>query len=81
MKMQEYCDVYKWAILKHLSPEVKKCLHLTSSKREMCTLIVSNMIYHKFSHSAAFYMLNGKLINVMLEFQITKLNPDVSLTM
>ena len=64
--MQGYCDVYKWTILKRTSPEVK-CLHLTSPSREMCTLSVSNVIYHKFSHGAAFYTLNGKNINVMLE--------------
>ena len=66
MRMQGYCDVYKWTILKRTSPEVK-CLHPTSSRREMCTLSVSNVIYHKFSHGAAFYMLNGKNVNVMLE--------------
>ena len=64
--MQGYCDVYKWTILKRTSPEVK-CLHLASSRRDMCTLSVSNVIYHKFSHDA-FYTLNGKNINVMLEF-------------
>ena len=64
--MQGYCDVNKWTILKRTSPEVK-CLHLTSSRREMCTLSVSNVIYHKFSHGAAFYTLNGKNVNVMLE--------------
>ena len=67
MRMQGYCDVYKWTILKRTSPEVK-CLHPTSSMREMCTLSVSNVIYHKFSHGAAFYTLNGKNVNVMLEF-------------
>ena len=36
----------------------------------MCTSIVSNVIYHKFSHGAAFYTLNGKNVNVMLEFVI-----------
>ena len=69
--MQGYCDVYKWTILKRTSPEVK-CLHLTSSRREMCTLSVSNVIYQKFSHGAAFYMLNGKNVNVMLEFLIRR---------
>ena len=64
--MQVYCDVNKWTILKRTSPEVK-CLHPTSSKREMCTSSVSNMIYHKASHGAAFYTLNGKNVNVMLE--------------
>ena len=70
--MQGYCDVYKWTILKRTSPEVK-CLHLTSSRREMCTLCVSNVIYHKFSHGAAFYTLNGKNVNVMLEFAFVPL--------
>ena len=67
MRMQGYCDVYKWTILKRTSPEVK-CLHLTSSRREMCTLSVGYVIYHKFSHGAAFYTLNGENVNVMLEF-------------
>ena len=38
-----------------------------SSGREICTASVSNVIYHKFSHGAAFYTLNGKNVNVMLE--------------
>ena len=66
--MQGYFYVYKWTILKRMSPEVK-CLHLTSSRCEICRL--SNMIYHKFSHGAAFYTLYGKNVNVMLEFHIT----------
>ena len=33
----------------------------------MCTSSISNVIYHKFSHGAAFYTLNGKNVNVMLE--------------
>ena len=28
----------------------------------------SNVIYHKFSHGAAFYTFNGKNVNAMLEF-------------
>ena len=67
MRMQGYCDVYKWTILKRKSPEVK-CLHPTSLRREMRTSSVSNVIYQKFSHGAAFYSLNGKTVNVMLEF-------------
>ena len=67
--MQGYCDVYKWTILKWTSPEVK-CLHPTSSRREMCTSSVSNVIYHKFSHGAAFYTLIGKNVTVMLELII-----------
>ena len=33
----------------------------------MCKLSVSNVIYHKLSHGAAFYTLNGENVNVMLE--------------
>ena len=33
---------------------------------------VSNVIYHKFSHGAAFYTPNGKSVNVMLECQLMK---------
>ena len=28
----------------------------------MCTSSASNVIYHKFSHGAAFYTLNGKKV-------------------
>ena len=35
----------------------------------MCTSSVSNVIYHKFSHGAAFYTPNGKNVN-MLEYLI-----------
>ena len=66
MRMQGYCDVYKWTILKRTSPEVK-CFTSDVIKARMCTSSVSNMIYYKFSHGAAFYTLNGKNVNVMLE--------------
>ena len=49
-----------------------QCLHPTSSSCEMCTLSVSNVIYHKFSYGAVFYTLNGKNVNLMLEFLISK---------
>ena len=78
MRMQGYCDVYKWTILQRTSPEVK-CLHPTSPRREMCTSSISNVIYHKFSHGAAFYTLNGKNVNVMLESAINNELERVSL--
>ena len=31
---------------------------------------ISNVIYHKFSHGAVSYTLNGKNVNVMLELNI-----------
>ena len=70
--MQGYCDVYKRTISQQTSPEVKY-LHLTSSRREVCTPSVNNVIYHKFSHGGAFYTLNGKNVNVMLESAIIAL--------
>ena len=77
MRMQGYCDLYKWTILKRTSPEVK-CLHPTSSRRKMCTSSVSNVIYHKFSHGAAFYTLSRKNVNVTLELSIFLSHPDSS---
>ena len=68
--MQGYSYVCKWTLLRRTSPEVL-CLHPTSSRREMCTFSVSNVIYHKFSHGAAFYTLNGKNVNVILEYSLT----------
>ena len=43
----------------------------------MCMLSISNVIYHKFSHGAAFYTFNGKNLNVMLEFLIFICTLDV----
>ena len=40
----------------------------------MCTLSVSNVIYHKLSHGAAFYTLNGKNVNVMLDLVVFRFN-------
>ena len=38
----------------------------------MCTSSVRKVLYHKFSHGAAFYKLNGKNVNVMLKFRINR---------
>ena len=32
---------------------------------------VSNVIYHKFSHGAVSYMLNGENVNIMLELMVS----------
>ena len=45
-------------------------LHPKSLRREMCMSSVSNVIYHKFSLGAAFYTLNWKMVNVMIESHI-----------
>ena len=36
----------------------------------MCRSSLSNVIYHKFSHGAAFYTLSGKNVKVMLESKL-----------
>ena len=56
--------------LKRTSQEVK-CLHPMSTRREMCTSSISNVIYHKFSHGAAFCLLIPKNVNFMLKFPLT----------
>ena len=35
---------------------------------------INNMIYHKFSHGAISYMLNGENVNIMLELSILEIN-------
>ena len=55
----------------YFEADVARSNTLTSSRREMCTSSVSNVIYHKFSHGAAFYTLNGKNVNVMLEYRFS----------
>ena len=61
-----YCDIYKWTFLRWTLLEIK-CLHSTS----LCTLSDSNVIYHKFSHGAVSYTLNGENVYVMLEWKMT----------
>ena len=65
MRMQGYCDVYKWTILKRTSPEVK-CLHPTSSRREMCTSsvialsrILETVVTFHFSGGMVYSMNKG----------------------
>ena len=48
-------------------------------EREMCTSSVSNVIYHKFSHGAAFYTLSGENMNVMLEYTVDLNSSDKSI--
>ena len=44
-----------------------KYLDPTSSRRDMCTSSVSNVIYHKFPLVAAFYIVSVRNVNVMFE--------------
>ena len=55
-----------------------ECVNIRRSVRQhMCTSSVSNVIYHKFSHGAAFYTLNGKNVNVMLELTLKCQNKKI----
>ena len=63
----------KWTLLRLTLSEVKG-LHPTSSRHEMCTPSVSNVIYCKFSHRAASYMLNWKNV---LELEILSRVMDI----
>ena len=37
---------------------------------------LSNVIYHKFSHGAVSYTLNGENVNVMLELYVRRYDDD-----
>ena len=62
-----------WIILKQKSKEAH--IYMRRYQGVKCTHFdVSNMIYHKFSHGATSYTLNGENVNVMLELQIIPIN-------
>ena len=63
----------------YLEADVARSQMFTSDviKARMCTSSVSNVIYHKFSHGAAFYTLNGKNVNVMLEYAVIFRGPKL----
>ena len=65
--MQGYCDVSHMYSFVAVSPVVKR-LYPTSSRRKMCMPNVRNVIYHKFSYGGVSYTLNGKKVNIMLEY-------------
>ena len=70
MRLQGYCDVYKWTILKRTSTEA----HVYMQRHQGAKVKhfdVSKVIYHKFSHDAVSYTLSGEKVNVMLEFTLT----------
>ena len=61
--------VFLRIILKRTSTEA----HVYMRRRqnaEVKHFDVSNVIYHKFSHGAVSYKLNGKNVNVMLELDL-----------
>ena len=67
--MQGCCDIFCMDNLKRTSTEAHVYMqHHQGAKVEHFD--VSNVIYHKFSHGAVSYTLNGENVNVMLEFVI-----------
>ena len=66
MKMQGYCEVFLRIIFKSTSTKAHVYMRrYQGAKFEHFD--VSDVIYHKFSHGADSYTLNGKNVNVMLE--------------
>ena len=67
----KYKDIATFFSTDYFEADVDRstCLHATSSRR-VKHFVVSDMIYHKFSHGAVSYTLNGKNINIMLELAI-----------
>ena len=64
--MQGYCDIFLWTILKRTSTEA----HVYMRRHQGAKVEhfgVSNVVYHRFSHGAVSYTLNGENVNVMLE--------------
>ena len=67
--MQGYCDIFLWTILKGMSTEAHVYMHCHQGAK-VEHFDVSDMIYHKFSHGAVSYTLNGENVNVMLELNL-----------
>ena len=67
--MQGYCDIYLWIILKRTSTEAHVYMRRHQGAK-VDHFDVSNVIYHKFSHGAVSYTLNGENVNVKLEYVI-----------
>ena len=68
--MQENCDVFFFLriILKRTSTEAHVYMRRHQGAK-VKHFDVSYVIYHKFSHGAVSYTLNGENVNVMLELR------------
>ena len=73
---QRYCDIFLWTILKRTSSEAHVYMRRHQGGK-VEYFDVSDVIYHKFSHGAVSYTLNGKNVNVMLEYVII---PNVNIS-
>ena len=57
---------FLWIILKRMSTDAHAYMQ-SHQDAKVKHFDVSNVIYHKFSHSAVSYTLNGENVNIMLE--------------
>ena len=66
--MQGHCDIFK----DYFEADVDRTpVYLRRHQgAKVKNFGVSNVIYHKFSHGAVSYTLNGENVNVMLEWFI-----------
>ena len=68
--MQGYCDIFSKDCFE-AEVDRSTCLHVRSYQgAKVEHFDVSNVIYHKFSHGAISYTLNGENVNAMLELCI-----------
>ena len=68
--MQGFCDVFFLRIiLKRTSTEAHVYMRRHQGAK-VKHFDVSNVIYHKFSHGAVSYTLNGENVNAMLEYDV-----------
>ena len=62
---------FLWIILKRKSTEAHVYMRRHQDAK-VKHFDVSNVIYHKFSHGAVYYTLNGENVNVMLELDLLR---------
>ena len=67
MKIQGYCDIFLWTILKRPSTQANVYMRRHQGAK-VEHFDVSNVIYHEFSHGAVSYTLNEENVYVMLEY-------------
>ena len=70
--MQAYCDVF--FSTDYFEADVDRHVYLRRHQgAKVKHFDVRNVIYHKFSHGAVSYTLNGENVNVMLELIVDDL--------
>ena len=78
--MTGYCDVFfPRIILKRMSTEAHVYMRRHQGAK-VKHFDVSNVIYHKFSHGAVSYTLNGKKVNVMVELHFNSCSVNLQIS-